>query len=196
MMHSRKYASNRLRKAATYFAYEERGNPKKGRSLSTTHLQPACQEGEVARVRRRAAELSRPVTGRCSLTGRARSQIRLRKVRLLPSPVACGPLPPHRPLLLPGGARAPSPCPAARELLPLARCELFPWPARAPSPCMAPCTGSPRSTGRGFAFSPLEKGRFWVGMLSLCMTIGTGPTGYPARKEEDLVQLGLSSYKS
>jgi len=197
MTHSRKHASNRVRKSTTYFAFEERGNPKKGRSLSTTHLQPACQEGEVARVRRRAAELRRPITGRCSLTGRARSQIRLRKVRLLPSPVACGPLPPHRPLLLPGGARrygsfptarevlpsggassfpmstavrAPSPCPAARELLPLARCELFPWPARAPSPCMAPCAGSPRSTGRRFAFSPLEKGRFWVGMLSLCMT--------------------------
>ena len=135
MTHSRKHASNRVRKSTTYFAFEERGNPKKGRSLSTTHLQPACQEGEVVRVHRRAAELRRPITGRCSLTGRARSQIRLRKVRLLPSPAACGPLPPHRPLLLPGGARRYGSFPAAREVLPHARrrASSFPLPGASSS---------------------------------------------------------------
>ena len=131
MTHSRKNAFNRVRKSATYFAYEEKVNPKKGRSLSTSHLQPACQEREVTRVRRRAAER------RCSLTGRARSQIRLRKVRLLPSPAACGPLPPHRPLLLPGGARRYGSFPAAREVLPSGGASSFPMSdgARAPSPC-------------------------------------------------------------
>ncbi|XP_066371109.1 uncharacterized protein [Miscanthus floridulus] len=112
--------------AGLYKAPEAKNNSSYGgtRVEATAHAAAGVPGREVARVHRRAAELRRPITGRCSLTGRSRSQIRLRKVRLLPSPAACGPLPPHRPLLLPGGARGPSQ--RRRELLPHVR-----WRARA-----------------------------------------------------------------